>query len=124
MTRILNVIFLFLLLAANSFSQSSSSTDSLRLKYQAGQKIVSTSFSEYFYPDRDKLFSLKETDFVFKMDSLRSTHHPNLLLVNAGVYDFISDRNTDWVSHDLKDKNTVKEISPVHLSKKDYRLCC
>jgi acetyl esterase/lipase len=51
-------------------------------------------------------------------DNLLYSATPNLLLVNAGVYDFITDKNTAWVAKDLKDKNTVKEISPVHLVRK------
>lgn len=51
-------------------------------------------------------------------DDLHFSPTPNLLLVNAGVYDFITDKNTAWVARDLKDKNTVKEISPVHLVRK------
>lgn len=51
-------------------------------------------------------------------DDLHYSPTPNLLMVNAGVYDFIQDENTAWVSKDLRDKNTVKEISPVHLVKK------
>ncbi|NII26990.1 alpha/beta hydrolase [Pseudoflavitalea sp. X16] len=51
-------------------------------------------------------------------DDLHYSPTPNLLMVNAGVYDFMQDENTAWVSKDLKDKNTVKEISPVHLVKK------
>lgn len=51
-------------------------------------------------------------------DDLHYSPTPNLLLVNAGVYDFITDKNTAWVAKDLKDKNVVKEISPVHLVQK------
>jgi acetyl esterase/lipase len=51
-------------------------------------------------------------------DNLAYGAAPNLLLVNAGVYDFIEDSNTTWVSNNLKDKNTVKEISPLHLVRK------
>lgn len=53
-----------------------------------------------------------------RTDDLQYSPVPDLLLVNAGVYDFIEDRNTAWVSKDLKDKNTVKEISPIHLVKR------
>ena len=51
-------------------------------------------------------------------DDLYYSPTPNLLMINAGVYDFIQDENTAWVSKGLKDKNIVKEISPVHLVKK------
>jgi acetyl esterase/lipase len=50
-----------------------------------------------------------------KTDDLSNSSVPNLLLINAGVYDFVGDGNTTWVTKDLKDKNTVKEISPLHL---------
>jgi acetyl esterase/lipase len=53
-----------------------------------------------------------------RTDDLRYSASPNLLLVNSGVYDFVGDGTTTWVSKDLKDKNMVKEISPVHLVKK------
>jgi acetyl esterase/lipase len=53
-----------------------------------------------------------------KTDDISINSAPNLLLVNSGVYDFIGDGNTTWISKDLKDKNTVKEISPLHLIRK------
>jgi acetyl esterase/lipase len=53
-----------------------------------------------------------------KTDDRRYSPSPNLLLISSGVYDFVGDGNTTWVSKHLKDKNTVKEISPVHLVKK------
>lgn len=51
-------------------------------------------------------------------DDFQCSPTPDLLLVNAGVYDFVEDKNTAWVSKDLKDRNQVKEISPVHLVRK------
>ncbi|MEO5564384.1 MAG: alpha/beta hydrolase [Chitinophagaceae bacterium] len=50
-----------------------------------------------------------------KTDDLRYSASPNLLLVYSGVYDMIGDGNTSWISKDLKDKNEVKKISPLHL---------
>jgi acetyl esterase/lipase len=52
-----------------------------------------------------------------KTDDLRFSSVPNVLLVNAGVYD-LTDRNTAWIRKDLKNKNLVKEISPVYLINK------
>ncbi|HYF29684.1 MAG TPA: alpha/beta hydrolase [Chitinophagaceae bacterium] len=49
-------------------------------------------------------------------DDLSFSPVPNVLLVNAGVFDLTDDR-TAWIRKGLKDKNTVKEISPNHLVK-------
>ncbi|KQC01801.1 alpha/beta hydrolase [Pedobacter sp. Hv1] len=51
-----------------------------------------------------------------KTDDLSFSSVPNVLLVNAGVYD-LTDRPTAWIRKDLKDKNMVKEISPNFLIK-------
>jgi acetyl esterase/lipase len=53
-----------------------------------------------------------------KSDDLKYSPTPNLLLINSGVYDFVGDGTTNWVSRPLKDKNTVREISPAHLVRK------
>ncbi len=53
-----------------------------------------------------------------KTDNPNYSPAPNLLLVNSGVYD-LTDRTTAWIRKDLKDKNMVKEISPVYLIKKN-----
>lgn len=50
-------------------------------------------------------------------DNLKFGAAPNLLLVNAGVYNLYYEENTDWISRALKDKNLVKKISPQHLLK-------
>jgi acetyl esterase/lipase len=52
-----------------------------------------------------------------KTDELRFSSVPNVVLVNAGVFD-LTDRNTTWISAGLRNKNIVKEISPVHLVKR------
>ncbi len=52
-----------------------------------------------------------------KTDDLKYSATPNIVMVNAGVYD-LTDRSTAWISADLADKNLVKEISPNHLVKK------
>ena len=48
-------------------------------------------------------------------DNLRFSASPNLLLVNAGVYDIYNDGSTDWIGRALKDDNLVKKISPQQL---------
>ena len=50
-------------------------------------------------------------------DDLNVSASPNLLLVNAGVYDLYAEEATDWVTRDLNDKNLAKKISPLHLMK-------
>ena len=49
-----------------------------------------------------------------KTDDLSISPVPNVLLVNAGVYDLTDDRSA-WIRKGLKDANTVKEISPNYL---------
>lgn len=51
-------------------------------------------------------------------DDVKVSASPNLLLVNAGVYNLMGDSGTDWIRKGLKDKNMVKLISPQHLLKK------
>lgn len=53
-----------------------------------------------------------------KTDDLHISPTPNVLLVNAGVYD-LTIENTKWITKNLKNKELVKEISPNHLVKKD-----
>jgi acetyl esterase/lipase len=51
-------------------------------------------------------------------DDLRYSASPNLLLVNAGVYDLYAEDNTHWILRDLADKNLAKIISPIHALRK------
>ena len=51
-------------------------------------------------------------------DNLLISPTPNVLLVNAGVYDLTID-NTKWITKNLKNKELVKQISPNHLEKKN-----
>jgi acetyl esterase/lipase len=53
-----------------------------------------------------------------KTDDLKYSPSPNVLMVNAGVYD-LTDRITAWIRKDLKDKELVKQISPVFLVRKE-----
>ena len=52
-----------------------------------------------------------------KTDNLAFGAAANLLLINAGVYD-LTDQNNSWIRKGLKDKNIVKQISPVYLIEK------
>ncbi|MGC4022962.1 MAG: alpha/beta hydrolase [Cyclobacteriaceae bacterium] len=52
-----------------------------------------------------------------KTDDLSVSPTPNVLLVNSGVYD-LTIENTKWITKNLKNKESVKEISPNHLVKK------
>ncbi len=56
-----------------------------------------------------------------KTDDLRYSSVPNVLMINAGVYD-LTDDNTSWIRQGLRnrnqDENLVKEISPNYLIKK------
>ena len=52
-----------------------------------------------------------------KTDDLRFSPKPNVLLVNSGAYD-LTIGNTQWITKNLKNKESVKEISPNHLDKK------
>ena len=51
-------------------------------------------------------------------DDLLISATPNVLLVNAGVYDLTID-NTKWITKNMKNKELVKQISPNHLEKKN-----
>ncbi|MGC4231816.1 MAG: alpha/beta hydrolase [Niabella sp.] len=53
-----------------------------------------------------------------KTDDLSFSPVPNILMINAGVYD-LTDPITAWIRKDLKDKNLVKEISPSYLTGKN-----
>lgn len=51
-------------------------------------------------------------------DHLNFSASPNLLMVNAGVYNLYADGSTDWISKKLKDKTLAKKISPQQLLRK------
>ncbi|MBX0333945.1 alpha/beta hydrolase [Pontibacter sp. HSC-14F20] len=51
-------------------------------------------------------------------DNLSFSPVPNLLLVNAGVYDLLWDEGTNWISRALNNKSMVTSISPQHLLRK------
>lgn len=52
-----------------------------------------------------------------RTDDLNFSAVPNLILVNAGVYDLVGDGHTSWISQEAKDAISVREISPLHLIK-------
>lgn len=52
-------------------------------------------------------------------DDIRFSAVPDLVLVNAGVYDLVGDGHTSWISHGAKDASNVKLISPLHLIKEN-----
>ncbi|WP_337043821.1 alpha/beta hydrolase [Emticicia sp. 17c] len=52
-----------------------------------------------------------------KTDNLHLSATPNVLLINAGVYD-LTDATTAWLRKDLADKNQAREISPLFLVRK------
>lgn len=51
-------------------------------------------------------------------DDLSISASPNLVLVNAGVYDIYAENATHWILRDLKNKNLAQKISPFHLARK------
>ncbi|GAA4466403.1 hypothetical protein GCM10023189_48400 [Nibrella saemangeumensis] len=55
------------------------------------------------------------TEVNERTDNFTFSATPNLLLVNAGVYDLYTQSSTDWIRKGLADKNVVKQISPQHL---------
>lgn len=54
-----------------------------------------------------------------KTDDLHVSASPNLLLVNAGVYNLYANESTAWITSRLKDRSLAKKISPQHLLRKD-----
>lgn len=50
-------------------------------------------------------------------DDLHVSPAPNLVMVTSGIYD-LTDNYNAWIRRDLKDKNAVRLISPVHLVRK------
>jgi hypothetical protein len=68
--RIHLTTFFFLLVIA-CFGQDKQNTDSLRKAYDADMKVISNSFQEYYYPKRPEIYSLNESLFLKKVDSLK-----------------------------------------------------
>lgn len=50
-------------------------------------------------------------------DNLKISAKPNVIIVNAGVYDLTTNSNR-WITEKMQDRNIVKEISPNYLLKK------
>jgi len=54
-----------------SYAQESNSNDSIFEKYTSEQKILNQSFSNYFYGNYEKIYSMDEPEFINIIDSLR-----------------------------------------------------
>lgn len=50
-----------------------------------------------------------------RTDNPAVSARPNLLLVNAGVYDLFFDGRTDWIHRGGRNKKTISKISPIQL---------
>lgn len=70
MTKLL--ILLFLLCSLNSFGQQLQNTDSTRKIYFSKLKLISNEFSKYYFPNRSKIYSLSEKNFLKTIDSLKA----------------------------------------------------
>ena len=76
MTRI---SFTFLLMVSLSgYAQQQPDVDSLRKNYYTIQKAISNKFSGYYKPNRAKIYSRPEKQFLIIIDSLRSGFEENL----------------------------------------------
>ncbi|MBB6002327.1 alpha/beta hydrolase [Arcicella rosea] len=69
MRIILTTFILFL--AFTCFGQDKQKADSLRKSYDADMKILSSALSEAYYPHRPEIYSLNESLFLKKVDSLK-----------------------------------------------------
>ena len=67
----LNLTTFIFFLAFSCFGQEKQNIDSLRKAYYADLKIISNSFAEYYYPNRPKIYSLHQSLFLKKVDSLK-----------------------------------------------------
>ena len=97
MTRVL----LFVLLAGslNSFGQQLRNLDSVRKVYLSRLQVLSNEFSNYYYPNRPKIYSLSEKHFLKIIDSLKAPFDKELtkykaLYQNADAK-FITDESRD-----------------------------
>jgi acetyl esterase/lipase len=50
-------------------------------------------------------------------DNLRFSPVPNLVMVTSAIYD-LTDTNNAWITRYFKDKNALREISPIYLARK------
>ena len=75
----LNLTAFIFFLAFSCFGQDKQNADSLRKEYNADMEILSSAFAEAYYPNRPKIYSLNETLFLKKIDSLQQ---PFMKLIN------------------------------------------
>lgn len=69
MTRVLLIVLLAGSLT--SFGQQLQNLDSVRKIYFSRLEVLSNEFSNYYYPNRPKIYSLSEKNFLKKIDSLK-----------------------------------------------------
>jgi acetyl esterase/lipase len=69
-TRLILTTFLFFFVFS-CFGQDKQNADTLRKAYDADMKSVSNVFSANYYPNRQNIYSLNETLFLKKIDSLK-----------------------------------------------------
>lgn len=67
----LNLTTFVFLLVINCFGQAKQKIDSLRKAYDADMKILSAALSDAYYPHRPEIYSLNESLFLKKVDSLQ-----------------------------------------------------
>jgi acetyl esterase/lipase len=75
----------FFLLVCTCFAQDKQSTDSLRKAYDADMEILSGAFAKVYYPNRPKIYSLNESLFLKKIDSLKQ---PFMKMTNRYAVNF------------------------------------
>lgn len=70
MEKIILIIYLGMF-SLSSYAQESNSNDSIFEKYISEQDNLSQSFSNYFYGNYEKIYSMDEPEFINNIDSLR-----------------------------------------------------
>jgi len=79
------IYFTFLpMITLIGYAQQQPTVDSLRKNYYTIQKTIISEFSGYYYPNRSKIYSLPEKQFLFKIDSLRNTFEKTLIKYKEG----------------------------------------
>lgn len=69
-----------ILVSKISIAQQKELNDSLYKQFHLEQEIINQSFANYFFPNYNKIYSLNEQVFIFKVDSLRKTFTEQLRL--------------------------------------------
>lgn len=73
------ILIISIITAINiSIAQENESNDSIYKKYLSEQEKINQSFSEYFYGNYTKIYSLNENNFVIAIDSLQKIFTENL----------------------------------------------